>query len=181
MPSRLRALLGTPVELTMLVDDVLGSVMDDTEIDLPTRAFVEIARTLMYGYKNPGALTEARLRELAPLFDILLDHERPGDIRTLWVYVISAYEEGSPLRDLIANAVSKDVKEEFMTIKDAWIAEGEAKFLLRVLENRAIAISEAVRARVLATRDESLLLRWLDRAMSMATAEEVFGPLEAGC
>jgi hypothetical protein len=33
---------------------------------------------------------------------------------------------------------------------------------------------------VLATRDESLLLRWLDRAVSMATAEEVFAPLEAG-
>ena len=29
-----------------------------------------------------------------------------------------------------------------------------------------------------AYRDESLLLRWFDRAVSMATAEEVFAPLE---
>jgi predicted transposase YdaD len=192
MPPRLRALLGTPVELTMLVDDFSGSVMGDTTVDLPTRAFVELARAFMHGYENAGALTKARLRELAPLFDILLEHKRPGDIRTLWVYVIGAYEEGSPLRDLITNAVSKEVKEEFMTIKDAWIAEGrtegeakgrtegQAKLLLRLLESRAILISEAIRARVLDTRDESLLLRWFDRALSMATAEEVFAPLEAG-
>lgn len=67
-----------------------------------------------------------------------------------------------------------------MTIKDAWIAEGVAKSLLRLLESRAITISEAVRARVLDTRDESLLWRWFDRAVSMTTAEEVFAPVEAG-
>jgi hypothetical protein len=140
----------------------------------------------LHAYKNPGALTEARIAELAPLFDVLLEHKRPGDVRTLWVYVISAFEADSPLRRLILNAVSKEVKEEFMTIKDAWLAEGRAegeatgvaKSLLRLLESRAIAISEAMREHVLATRDESLLLRWFDRAVSMATADEVFAPLE---
>jgi hypothetical protein len=187
MPPRLRDLLGTPVELTMLVDDFSGSVMGDTEVELPTRAFMELARAFLHAYKNPDALTEARIAELAPLFDVLLEHKRPGDVRTLWVYVISAFEADSPLRRLILNAVSKEVKEEFMTIKDAWLAEGRAegeatgvaKSLLRLLESRAIAISEAMREHVLATRDESLLLRWFDRAVSMATAEEVFAPLEA--
>ena len=183
MSPRLRALLGTPVELTMLVDDFSGSVMDDTEVELPTRAFVELTRAFMHAYKNPGALTEARIAELAPLFDVLLEHNRPGDVRTLWVYVTSAFEAGSPLRSLILNAVSKEVKEEFMTIKDEWVAEGMAegvaKSLLRLLERRAIAISEAMRMHVLATRDESQLLRWFDRAVSMTTAEEVFEPLEA--
>jgi hypothetical protein len=187
MPPCLRTLLGTPVELTMLVDDFSGSVMDDPEVDLPTRAFVELARAFMYAYKNPGALTDARLAELAPLFDVLLEHNRPRDIRTIWVYVISAFEADSPLRSLISNAVSKEVKEEFMTIKDEWLAEGRAegeskgvaKSLLWVLEGRAIAISEAMRERVLATRDESLLRHWVDRAVSMATAAEVFAPLEA--
>ena len=70
-----------------------------------------------------------------------------------------------------------------MTIKDEWLAEGEAKgvakSLLRLLESRAVAVSDAMRERVLATADESLLLRWFDRAISMATADEVFAPLEA--
>lgn len=52
MPPRLRALLGTPVELTMLVDDFSGSVMDDTEVELPTRAFVELARAFMHAYQT---------------------------------------------------------------------------------------------------------------------------------
>lgn len=118
---------------------------------------------------------------------MLLEHKRPGDVRTLWVYVISAFEADSPLRSLIANAVSKEVKEEFMTIKDEWLAEGRAegraegvaKSLLWLLESRALAISEAMRARVLETRDESLLRRWFHRAISRTTAEEVFAPLEA--
>jgi hypothetical protein len=106
----------------------------------------------------------------------------------LWAYVVSAFEADSPLRDLILQAVSKETKAEFMTIEKDLIAKGraegevigEAKSLLRLLENRAIAISAAMRERVLSTRDESLLLRWFDRAVSMATADEVFGPLEAG-
>jgi AcrR family transcriptional regulator len=135
---------------------------------------------------RPGTLrpSSARIAEIAPLFDVLLEHNRPWDIRTLWVYVISAFEADSPLRSLISNAVSKEVKEEFMTIKDEWLAEGRAegeakgvaKSLLWLLESRAIAISEAVRERVLATRDESLLRHWFDRATSRATAEEVFAP-----
>lgn len=43
-------------ELSMLVDDFSGSVMGDTEIELPTRAFVELTRAFMHAYKNPGAL-----------------------------------------------------------------------------------------------------------------------------
>jgi Putative transposase, YhgA-like len=187
LSPRLRSLLGTPVELTMLVDDFSGSIMDDLETPLPTRALVELARAFLYAYKNPGALTEQRMAELAPLFDVLLEQKRPGDVRMLWVYVISAFETGSPLRALILQAVSKRAKEDYMTIAEDLLekgraegqAIGQAKSLLRVLERRAIAISAAVRERVLATRDDSLLQRWLDRALAVTTAEEVFGPLEA--
>jgi hypothetical protein len=183
VPPSLRGLLGTPVELTMLVDDFSGSVMDDLETPLVTRALVEIARALLHAYRNPGALTEQRIAELAPLFDILLEHNRPEDVHVLWVYVVSAFEADSPLRALILQAVSKKAKEEYMTIEEDLLAKGEAKgqakSLLRVLERRAIAISTAMRERVLSTQDDSLLQRWLDRALSVATADEVFGPLGA--
>lgn len=70
-----------------------------------------------------------------------------------------------------------------MTIEEDLLAKGEvigqAKSLLLLLESRAIAISAAMRERVLSTRDESLLTRWFRRAVSMTTAEEVFEPLEA--
>ena len=179
----LRRLLGTPIELTLLVDDFSGSIMGDTETPLPTRALVEITRALLHAYKNPDALTEQRIAELAPLFDILVQ-SHPDDVRMLWVYVVSAFETGSPLRAMILKAVSKQTKEEYMTYADELLAQGEArglaKSLLRVLERRAITISEAVRERVLATRDGSLLQRWFDRAFSVASADELFEAAEAG-
>lgn len=183
MPPRLRTLLGTPVELTTLVDDFSGSVMGDLETPLPSRAFLELARAFLYAYKNPEAVTDQRIAELAPLFEILLEHNRPGDVRMLWVYVISAFEADSPLRRLILQAVGHRAKEEYMTIEEDLLARGEAKglatSLLRVLERRAIATSAAVRERVLATRDPSLLQRWFDRAFSIASADELFEPLAA--
>jgi hypothetical protein len=102
----------------------------------------------------------------------------------LWVYVISAFEADSPLRGLIVQAVSKRAKEEYMTIEEDLLAQGEAKgraeSLLGVLEHRAIAVPVAMRERVLSTQDASLLQRWFDRAFSVMSAEELFEPLEAG-
>lgn len=172
----------------MLVDDFSGSVMDDLETPLATRALVEIARALLHAYKNPGALTEQRIAELAPLFDILLEHNKPEDVRVVWVYVISAFEADSPLRAVILQAVSKRAKEEYMTIEEDLLAKGRAegealglaKSLLRVLERRAITTSAAVRERVLSTHDDSLLQRWFDRAFSVTAGDELFEPLEAG-
>lgn len=181
----LRGLLGTPVDLTMLVDDFSGSVMDDLETDLPTRALVELTRALLHAYDNPGTLTEQRIAELAPLFDVLLEHGRPEDVRMLWVYVISAFEADSPLRAVILQAISKITQEEVMGIEDLLDcvraeseakgrAMGEATSLLGVLQHRTIAVSEATRERVLATRDPSLLQRWFERAFSVTSAEELF-------
>jgi hypothetical protein len=131
-----------------------------------------------HAYKNPGALTDQRIAELAPLFDILLEQERPEDVRMLWVYVINAFEADSPLRDVILQAVSKGAKEKIMTIEQRIRAEGEAvgraKSVLGVLEHRTIAISAAVREHVLSTRDALLLQRWFDRAFSVGSGEDLF-------
>lgn len=180
-PPRLRSLLGAPVELTMLVDDFSGSVMDDLQTDPATLALVELARAFLNAFENPGALSERRIAELAPLFDVLLEHGRPEDVRMLWVYVLSAFDEGSPLHDLVSKAISKITKEEVMGVEDLIDcvradseAKGQAKSLLWVLEHRAIAVAESVRERVLATRDPSLLQRWFERAFSVTSAEELF-------
>lgn len=165
----------------MLVDDFSGSVMDDLETDLPTRALVELARAFLHAYGNPSSLTEQRLAELAPLFDVLLDHDRPGDVHILRVYVISAFDADPPLRDRILQAISEEAMRKLMPYEQDLIDKGEAKgevkerarSVLGVLEHRAIAISTAVRERVLSTSDASLLQRWFDRAFSVASGEEL--------
>jgi Putative transposase, YhgA-like len=217
MPSALQRLLGTPVELALVVDDFSGSVLDDHAADPATRALVELARAFLYAYKNPGSLTRARMAVLAAQLDILLEHNSPDDdscgsddVGALWKYVIEVFEEGSPLRELLIEGVSQPVREVYMTIKEALLAEGEKKGMAKgekkgmakgekkgmakgekkgmakgraaavidVLELRAVPIPAPVRERVLATRDEPLLRRWLARAVTIASADALFEPLE---
>ena len=53
-----------------------------------------------------------------------------------------------------------------------YVAEGKAEAILRVLDARRFAVSDAQRARVLACSDAALLDRWLDRAVTAASADE---------
>lgn len=48
-----------------------------------------------------------------------------------------------------------------------------ARAVLRVLERRVVSIPKPVRERMSATRDEQQQLRWLDRAVTAASVEDV--------
>ncbi len=223
MPPGLRRLLGTTVELSLLVDDFSGSVLGDPVADPATLALVEVTRAFLHAYQNPRSLTKARLATLAAQLEILLARNSPDpdrhttgldDIRALWTYVICVFEEGSPLRTILLQAVSRPVREAYMTIEKALlakgkklgvaegkklgvaegkklgvaegkklgvaegkrlgVAEGRAAAILDLLELRAVPVPRPVRRRVLATRDESQLQRWLARALTVPTAHRLF-------
>lgn len=53
-------------------------------------------------------------------------------------------------------------------------ADGEAKALLRVLAARRIAVSDDARDRIMGCTDIDQLERWLDRAVSVSSVEELF-------
>lgn len=53
-------------------------------------------------------------------------------------------------------------------------ARGEANAIVLVLQARAIALSEEQRARIASCVDKSVIERWLVRAVTAATAEDVF-------
>jgi Putative transposase, YhgA-like len=58
-------------------------------------------------------------------------------------------------------------------------AAAKAEVLLGLLDHRTGQVPQAVRDRVLATDDEQLLQRWLDRALTAASLEAVFERLDA--
>lgn len=183
LPDRVREAFGTPFETKIYVDDLRGSVLDDPVTDPGHLALVEIARTLLFLYKNPDALDDPRLPTLGPLFDTVLDYFGPGEIEEIMSYVVHALGEDSPVYAIIIDTLSKAVKEVYVTIADKLRAEGRtsaaAEMLLRMLDHRAWPIPASLRDRVLATSDERLLQRWFDRALAAGSVEEVFQPLEA--
>ncbi|GAA2317860.1 hypothetical protein GCM10010149_82840 [Nonomuraea roseoviolacea subsp. roseoviolacea] len=54
-------------------------------------------------------------------------------------------------------------------------ARGEAKALLRVLHHRGVPVPPVARERIMSCSDTDLLEAWLDRALNVTTADELFG------
>ena len=200
VPTRLRGVLDMPIELTLHADDFSGSVLGDRRASPATRALVELARALLHAYQDPASIGRERMTALAKQVDVLLKHNRPDDVNALWVYVISVFESGSPLRTMLVKAISQPAKEMYMTIAEELLAKGQkkgerigvkigeakgeargrakarAEAVLGVLEHRGLAITVTLRRRVLACRDELALQRWFDRAFTVASAKELLAP-----
>lgn len=141
---------------------------------------------------SPRTVTKRRVAELARQVDVLLRHKRPDDVAALLEYVISVFEKGSPLRRMLVEQISQPAREMYMTIKDELLARGQrigkkagkrlgkAEAVLDVLEHREVTVSPAIRKRVLAVRDELELQRWLERALTVTSAEALFEPPPVG-
>jgi hypothetical protein len=137
------------------------------------------------------------LAELAPLFDVLLDQREPlasQDVRALLTYVLRAFPEGSPVRVLVRDAIRGRPKAMFVSIADSLVAKGRkaglsagrkeglskglARALLHLLSRRSLPVPASIRKRVSSSHDEHQLLRWLDRAATATSIEEVFDDLD---
>lgn len=201
VPPRVRATFPSPIEVRMYIDDLSGSVLDDPVADRVTLALVELARAFLHAHGNPASLTKERLDELVPLFDVLLAQREPlatHDLRVLLTYVLTAFEEGSPVRALVERAIRGRPRAMFVSIADSLVAQGRraglsegrkvglsegrraglARAVLRLLEHRSVSVPRPVRKRVSSSLDERELLRWLDRAVTASSAEELFDELD---
>jgi hypothetical protein len=170
------------------VGDFSGSVLDDPVAPLHFRALVELACAFLHAYKNESTLTDERLATLAPLFDIVMQHFGADDIIAFWTYITAVFENGAQMCATLMQSVAQPTREVYMTLQQQWLAdgrkegrtegrtEGRAEALLEVLESRNLVVPAPVRERVLSTRDEQQLRRWLARASTVASAEELLGP-----
>ncbi|MEM7153654.1 MAG: Rpn family recombination-promoting nuclease/putative transposase [Myxococcota bacterium] len=188
MPDSLRGCFESPIELSFEVDEFNASVLSDRRGRDGIAALVEIARSLLRLAFHPNEITRERLAPLAPLFDEVMSALGVDDIHALWTYVISVFPPQSPMRSILSTITSPEQQHMYATIYDEAIAKGIAKgveqgrvrtqvaMVLRVLDKRGLALSDAQRQRVQACSDETQLDEWFDRALTATTADEVFSP-----
>ncbi|MFI8947648.1 hypothetical protein ACIGO6_14145 [Streptomyces sp. NPDC053750] len=110
------------------------------------------------------------------------------DITKYWFEVVEVGLESTPTRDnwrkLMQDVITHFpghgtlFEEKYLEGKAEGEAEGEArgeaKGVLRVLEVRGLAITDAVRERIATCSDLTLLNDWLDRAGTVERAEDLF-------
>jgi hypothetical protein len=76
-----------------------------------------------------------------------------------------------PHRDTL---IGRTIRESLAQGREEGVVTGRAQSVLRVLAGRHVPVSEAVRERVLACGDLEVLDAWLDRALSVGEAEDLF-------
>ncbi|WP_149184887.1 hypothetical protein [Streptomyces sp. TRM49041] len=68
--------------------------------------------------------------------------------------------------------ISEEIREEG---REQGRVQGEAKALLLILEQRGIAVTDEAHERIAGCEDPEIMERWLARALTVTTAEEIFG------
>jgi hypothetical protein len=187
VPSELRAVFPSPIELSFEVDELTASVRDDALATSRAVALLELTRTFLRLAYAPDQITLERIAALVPLLDVVLRDFGEEDLQALLTYVLSAFGPESPLRDILYETASQETREVFATIRDEYIAEGVAKgeakgeamgmatLLLRLLDQRKLPLTVEIEHQVSSCQDPEQLQRWFDRALHAPRIEDVFG------
>ncbi|MEX1364453.1 MAG: hypothetical protein AB1Z98_15110, partial [Nannocystaceae bacterium] len=191
VPSELTEAFPSPIELAFAVDDLseslLGEQVSHDQLARDQwRARAEMARSLLWLARNPDAGTGERAAALGQLLTIIDQTWGPEAVEPFLTYLVAAFEPQSPLHAILTQAVSQETRLMYATLQDELItkgkakgraegrAEGKAELLLRLIDSRELNLSEDQRRLVRECKDEALLQRWFDRALTATDVAEVF-------
>ncbi len=213
MPTRLSELLDippgltdtfpSPVELAFGVDDLSESVVDDqlTRDELARNrglVLAEVVRTLMWLFRRTQEATGERAKRLGLLVDVVAETWGRDEVLAILTYAISAFGPQSPMRGILLESASEETRQMYATMRDEFIARGEAKgkaegeakgrvegeakgrakgmarMVERLLLKRELVLTDELGERLAGCEDEGLLQRWFDRALTATTLTEVF-------
>jgi predicted transposase/invertase (TIGR01784 family) len=167
-----------------------GFVLDDlaskSDEELRGRAMTAFARLALWFLRDArqGTLLE-HWKAWATVFSELLAH--PTGLKALELLLryfsyVAAAPGPEKLRHTLLRELGPKAEEAYMTHVEIWKAEGEAKGrtegeakgVLTVLRARGLTVDDAIRDRVLACRDLPTLERWLVRAATATSVDDVF-------
>ncbi|MDQ0404571.1 hypothetical protein ABVB69_04515 [Streptomyces sp. NPDC000349] len=143
--------------LTAILDALASGVADDAE---------KSGSTGSSGTDEGGDVDRV---DWAEIVEIGLG-EGPG--RDYWRHLMATYTPNFPGSNTI---VEESWLEGRAKGQSEGKAEGKAEDILHILEVRGIEVSDSVRERVTDCTDLDVLGTWLDRSLSAARAEELFG------
>lgn len=101
----------------------------------------------------------------------------PGDERATWEEVILAGLNEAARKALEAwmNLQGYPEKSRFYQLGEAaGEVKADVKAVLTILSARGLPVSDAARARIVACTDPAALERWIARAVTVATVDELF-------
>ncbi|MEM9455151.1 MAG: hypothetical protein AAGF11_13300, partial [Myxococcota bacterium] len=135
---------------------------------------------------------------LGLLLEFIAETWGPDAVRPFLTYLLSAFPTQTPIRAIIEKSLNPETRHLYTTIRDELIAEGMlkgenkgrvdgladglvkgrvegmAKMLEQLLDSRELELTDELRDRIAGCKDESLIQRWSQRAITAKTLTEVF-------
>ncbi|MER7777864.1 hypothetical protein ABTZ21_23195 [Streptomyces sp. NPDC096191] len=110
------------------------------------------------------------------------DTDEDGDVdRVDWAEIVEIGLGEGPGRDYwrhLMATYTPNLPGSNTIVEESWLegrAKGKAEDILHILEVRGVEVPDSVRERVTDCTDLDVLVTWLDRSLSAARAEELFG------
>jgi len=188
--SNLRARIRCNVELLVVAPDPKVAAWASRPIGIGQRATFAAFVIGPEGVPVVDDLEQAkRAPELAVLSAVAHGHGGVDDaVRLALVAAQASAEMGAGhfavYYDLIISALSEAARKAFQMLPQGYeyqdkslrrsFSEGRAGAVLRVLARRNVAVSDEQREQISACTDLETLDRWLDRAVTAASADELF-------
>lgn len=188
--SNLRARIRCNVELLVVAPDPKVAAWASRPIGIGQRATFAAFVIGPEGVPVVDDLEQAkRAPELAVLSAVAHGHGGVDDAVRLALGAAQASAEMGAghfavYYDLIISALSEAARKAFQMLPQGYeyqdkslrrsFSEGRAGAVLRVLARRNVAVSDEQRERISACTDLETLDRWLDRAVTAASADELF-------
>jgi hypothetical protein len=164
---------GTPLDAGATGPPELGGMLRVGIVvasELPRERSTILVRIMAGGAALPAALAD--LAALPPGA-----HER--EVASMDVLELRRALGSKPNRTVEEEEYVVSTQDAFEELREEGRAEGRteeaARAVLTALRVRGIPVGDAARERILAQKDRSLLERWLERAIVVASVGEVFG------
>ncbi|MEV5897830.1 hypothetical protein [Nonomuraea fuscirosea] len=107
-----------------------------------------------------------------------IDQETAGELATQTEIGLGKTKAKQIWRDFVQASAyrfrSESAQEYIAEVEAKGEAKGEAKSILRILDKRGIPTDQAFRDKIMETTDLALLEDWIDRALDVTTAEDIF-------
>lgn len=161
------------VRFEYLVDDLSRLSEEELRARAMT-AFAKVAIVCLQRARDTDDMTDELKRWWDALHEVFRATNGVEALRAIVSYILHSTETPRARLDEVVRVLGTTAKEDVMTGAEMLMAEGKADSILRVLAARKVPVTDVERERILTCKEFDQLHRWIDRAVIVSAASELF-------
>ncbi|MCX4246025.1 Rpn family recombination-promoting nuclease/putative transposase [Paraliomyxa miuraensis] len=136
LPEELKEGFVSPVEVTLVIDDVRDPIVQDQQARDEILTLVRVTRLLLLAHHEGDRYTEEQMLAIADMLTTV-KRELGGEVVcTLWFYVVSVFGPESRFRRTLLDVIDEEQRGMHDAARHKWLAEGGEQWLEEQMKQR---------------------------------------------